>query len=58
MHLAPKLVDTLKPGGLLILAGLIEAQVDAVTACYSPLVELNIADQTDEWVCLSGRKRG
>ena len=58
MQLAPKLVDTLKPGGLLILAGLIEAQVDAVTACYSPLVELNIADQTDEWVCLSGRKRG
>lgn len=57
MHLAPKLIDALKPGGLLILAGLIEAQVEAVTSSYSHAIALKVAYQTDEWVCLSGRKR-
>jgi ribosomal protein L11 methyltransferase len=57
MMLAPKLVEFLKPGGLLVLAGLIESQVPAVSEHYLPAVELHIADQTDEWVCLIGRKR-
>jgi ribosomal protein L11 methyltransferase len=57
MHLAPKLINALKPGGLLILAGLIEAQVEAVTSSYSHAVALEVAYQTDEWVCLSGRKQ-
>ena len=58
MILAPRLVEFLKPGGLLVLAGLIESQVKAVTECYRPTVELHIADQTDEWICLAGRKTG
>ena len=57
MMLAPKLVDLLKPGGLLVLAGLIESQVAAVAEHYLPEIELHVADQTDEWVCLVGRKR-
>mgnify|MGYP001064755783 CR=1 FL=1 len=56
MMLAPKLVEFLKPGGLLVLAGLIESQVTAVTQHYLPKIELHIAEQTDEWVCLVGRK--
>lgn len=56
MMLAPKLIEFLKPGGLLVLAGLIESQVSAVSEHYLPDVELNVADQTDEWVCLVGRK--
>ncbi len=56
MMLAPKLVEFLKPGGLLVLAGLIESQVAAVREHYLPEIELHIAEQTDEWVCLVGHK--
>ena len=51
--LAPALNCLLRPGGRLVLAGLLERQVDEVSACY-PDVDLRVADVIDGWACLAG----
>lgn len=56
IHLAPRLVRALKPGGILVLAGLIESQVTDVSRPYSPDIELRVAESRGDWVCLTGTK--
>ena len=56
IHLAPRLVRALKPGGILVLAGLIQSQVTDVSRPYSPDIELKIAESRGDWVCLTGTK--
>ena len=51
--LAPALSSLLRPGGQLVLAGLLERQVDEVSACY-PEVDLRVAEVIDGWACLAG----
>ena len=51
--LAPALSSLLRPGGQLVLAGLLERQVDEVAACY-PEVDLRVAEVIDGWACLAG----
>ena len=53
--LAPALVALLRPGATLVLAGLLERQVEEVSACY-PEVDLRVADCVDGWACLAGRR--
>lgn len=53
--LAPALVSLLRPGATLVLAGLLERQVEEVSACY-PEVDLRVADCVDGWACLAGRR--
>ena len=44
-------------GRLLMLAGLLVDQAEAVIDAYAPDVALSIADQQEEWVLLAGEKR-
>ncbi len=53
--LAPVLSALVRPGGQLILAGLLDRQVDEVAACY-PDVALAPYGSLDGWTCLSGRR--
>ncbi|MFA7506031.1 MAG: 50S ribosomal protein L11 methyltransferase [Burkholderiaceae bacterium] len=54
--LAPMLEGLLRPGGTILLAGLLERQVDEVAACYARChIEV---DQVDEgWACLRGTRQ-
>lgn len=54
--LAPMLESLVVPGGTILLAGLLERQVDEVAACYANChIEV---DQVDEgWACLRGIKK-
>ena len=54
--LAPMLESLVRPGGTILLAGLLERQVDEVAACYARChVEV---DQVDEgWACLRGTRQ-
>ena len=55
VELAPMLVDTMKPGGLLILSGIMSSQADWVIQAYVELVELvELVDRTElnGWVRL------
>ncbi len=54
--LAPLLTSLVRPGGSLVLAGLLERQVDEVAAAY-PRFEMRVYARLDGWACLAGRKR-
>lgn len=55
--LAPILVGHLAPGGTLVLAGLLERQVEELQAAYAPMLQLQVADSEDGWVLLSGTRQ-
>lgn len=54
--LAPRLVRLLKPGGELVLAGLLDEQEAEVIAAYAPWLTLRRSAMRDSWVVLVGRK--
>ena len=54
--LAPLLTSLVRPGGSLVLAGLLERQADELCALY-PQVDLRVHARREGWACLAGTKR-
>lgn len=54
VELAPALTPRVKPGGRLVLAGLLASQADEVIAAYARSFELHPAASRDDWVLLAG----
>ena len=54
--LAPLLSSLVRPGGWLVLAGLLDRQAEEIAACY-PGVALEAWRSLDGWTCLAGRAR-
>ncbi len=52
--LAPRLVAALRPGGALLLSGLLESQVDEVVAAFTPALRFAAPTVEHGWVCLQG----
>jgi len=52
--LSDTLLDFLKPGGTLLLSGLIDSQAQALCEHYSKRIQLEISGETDGWICLRG----
>ena len=52
--LAPALVNKIRPGGQIVLSGVLARQADEVIATYSQWLKLSIWKETDGWVCLHG----
>lgn len=52
--LAPLLCAHLAPAAPVVLAGLLERQVDELQRAYAPWVRLAVTDREDGWVLLSG----
>ncbi|MGE0582556.1 MAG: 50S ribosomal protein L11 methyltransferase [Steroidobacteraceae bacterium] len=57
IELAPRLTSRLKPGGALVLAGLLAAQADEVAAAYRPWMDLQRGGERDGWRLLAGTRR-
>ncbi len=51
--LAPLLCSRVAPGGALVLAGILERQVEELTQAYAPHCELSVADREDGWVLMT-----
>lgn len=51
--LAPLLCNHVAPGGSLVLAGILERQVDELKAAYSPYCALEVTDHEDGWVLMT-----
>jgi ribosomal protein L11 methyltransferase len=51
--LAPLLCAHLAPGGCLVLAGILDRQIDELRAAYAPWCALAIADSDDGWVLMT-----
>ncbi|MFN2288098.1 MAG: 50S ribosomal protein L11 methyltransferase [Chromatocurvus sp.] len=55
ISLSSTLLALLRPGGTLLLSGLLAPQADDVIAHYSPRLALTVAGEQENWVCLQGR---
>lgn len=55
--LAPVLVRAVRPGGTLVLSGILEEQAAAVADAYEQWCDLTVVGWQDGWVCLAGSKR-
>lgn len=54
MALSDTLIGLLRPGGTLLLSGLLDSQADQLIAHYRPTIALQVAAEKDGWVCLKG----
>ncbi len=57
IDLAPRLAARVRPGGSLVLAGLLTSQADDVIAAYRPWLDLQVAGERDGWRLLAGERR-
>ncbi len=55
--LAPLLSSHVAPGGHLVLAGLLERQVEELQAAYAPGLHLEVADAEEGWVLLTAQRK-
>lgn len=56
VELAPRLTGLVKPGGRIVLSGLLEEQADEVAAAYQPACELISSATVDGWARLDMRR--
>lgn len=54
--LAPLLSAHVEAGGDLVLAGILERQADELREAYAPWLDLEVADQEEGWILMSGRQ--
>jgi ribosomal protein L11 methyltransferase len=53
--MAPMLSSKVRPGGTLVLSGILVRQADEVAAAYAPFIKLSVWAEHDGWVVLSGQ---
>jgi ribosomal protein L11 methyltransferase len=54
VELAPRFATLVRPGGRIVLAGLIVSQAGTVTLAYRPWFDIRPFAAHDDWVCLHG----
>ncbi len=57
IKLASHLANLIKPQGQIALSGILAEQAETVLQAYSPMFEIQIYKQQDDWICLTGRKK-
>ena len=56
--LAPRFAALVRPGGTVVLAGLMHSEVTDVTDAYAACFDVARFAERDGWVCLTGQRRG
>jgi len=56
IELAPRFATLLRPGGQLVLAGILDEQAESVIAAYADWIRLVATGQRDGWTALAGRR--
>ena len=54
--LAPLLCAHVRPGGSLVLAGILARQADELREAYAPYVALHVSDEADGWILMTAVK--
>jgi ribosomal protein L11 methyltransferase len=54
--LAPLLAGQVRPGGHIVLAGILTAQAGEVASAYRPWFDIGVASDLDGWSCLAGER--
>lgn len=55
--LAAALASYVKPGGKIVLSGILDSQIEEMTALYSQWFVMEVAEILDGWACLSGIRK-
>lgn len=55
--LAPMLAHAVRPGGRIVLSGVLAPQAEETLAIYRQWFDIDIDGEVDGWVCLAGTKR-
>ena len=55
--LAPMLAQAVRPGGQIVLSGVLAPQAEETLAIYRQWFDINVDGDIDGWVCLAGTKR-
>ena len=55
--LAPMLANAALPGGRIVLSGILSHQGEDVLAVYRQWFDIEVADDFEGWVCLSGARQ-
>ncbi len=58
IELAPRFAERIRPGGRIVVSGLLLEQADAVTAAYRPWFDIGLTGARDGWGALAGCRRG
>jgi ribosomal protein L11 methyltransferase len=56
VDLSPQILCLVKPGGRLVMSGVLQAQSKLVTRAYADQIEFEPAETRDDWVLLHGRR--
>ena len=56
-ELAERFAALVKPGGQLVLSGLLDNQAEAIIQTYRPWFDVSLYLQQEEWICLHGKRR-
>ncbi|VAW63746.1 Ribosomal protein L11 methyltransferase [hydrothermal vent metagenome] len=56
-ELAEQLASYCKPGGDIVLSGILDTQAEVIIAAYSPWFELQPVAQKGDWIRVTGRKK-
>ena len=56
VELSGTLLNFLKPGGTLLLSGLLQNQANSLCSSYADRIELRVASERDGWICLRGNR--
>ncbi|MEZ5704436.1 MAG: 50S ribosomal protein L11 methyltransferase [Burkholderiaceae bacterium] len=54
--LAPLLCQHVKPGGHLVLAGILARQAEELQAAYAPWLALSVGDEEDGWILMTAQR--
>jgi ribosomal protein L11 methyltransferase len=57
IELAPRLTELARPGGHLVLAGILDEQAQEVRDAFEPHATLDVCGQRDGWTALAGTRR-
>lgn len=57
IDLAPQLAARVRPGGAVVLSGILREQAEALSAAYRPWFDLDPPTEREEWVRIDGRRR-
>jgi ribosomal protein L11 methyltransferase len=55
--LAPMLANAARPGGRIVLSGILSHQANDVLAVYRNWFDIDIADESEGWSCLAGTRK-
>jgi ribosomal protein L11 methyltransferase len=56
LDLAGRFASLVKPGGRILLSGILQSQLNDIQSAYSNYFELDPAGYRDDWVCISGSR--